>query len=197
RSRSLKYSCEIDQRVSPCVTTWLSGSCPAGAAGAWEVSAAALVVSCAPSPGTPSSPATRASRTARLERQIVVLLIKRLRERVERFRLAFGSDLGRGPRARKLGSSFAAATRRQQDHFPCDGLAAPPVPPPTVSPGAVLDPAVDIELVALLHVLLGQIGQLGAFVVPADDPVPLGLLLEQQRRPAGRSGREVHEEGRQ
>src|SRR2546422_706278 len=159
-------------------------------------SAAALVVSCAPSPGTPSSPATRASRTARLERQIVVLLIKRLRERVERFRLAFGSDLGRGPRARKLGSSFAAATRRQQDHFPCDDLGDVARLLLTVFPGAVLDPAFDIELVALLHVLLGQIGQLGAFVVPADDPVPLGLLLalppSSGPLPAGRKGQVGH-----
>src|SRR5207245_4064381 len=153
RSRSLKYSCEIDPRVSPCVTTWLSGSCSAGAAGAWEVSAAALVVSCAPSPGTPSSPATRASRTARLERQIVVLLIKRLRERVERFRLVFGSDLGRGPRARKLASSFAAATRRQQDHFPSDNLGGVARLLLTVLPGAVLDPAFDIALVAVRPVL--------------------------------------------
>src|SRR2546425_403026 len=146
-------------------------------------SAAALVVSCAPSPGTPSSPATRASRTARLERQIVVLLIERLRERVERFRFAFGSDLGRGPGARKLGSTFAASTRRQQDHFPCDDLGDVTGLLLTVFPGAVLDPALDVELVALLHVLLGQIGQLGTLVVPANDPVPLGLLLALPPRP--------------
>src|SRR2546428_3175574 len=49
--------------------------------------------------------------------------------------------------------------------------------------GAVLDPAFDVELVALLHVFLGQIGQLGALVVPANDPVPLSLLLALSPRP--------------
>src|SRR2546427_3516326 len=169
---------------------------PGGAAGAGEVSAAAFVVSCAPSPGPPSSPATRASRTARLERQIVVLLIERLRERVERFRLAFGSDLGRGPGARELGSTFAASPRRQQDHFPRDDLGDVARLLLPVLPGAVLYPAFDIELVALLHVLLGQIGQLGAFVVPADDPVPLGLLLAlpplPRPLPAGRERQGGH-----
>src|SRR5207249_410198 len=100
----------MDQRVSPVTTVWLAGSCPSwkAAAGggtcdvscaAFELSARAWVVSWATSGGatTPaSSPATRASRAARSERQIVVLLIQRLRERVERLRLALGRHLGRG-----------------------------------------------------------------------------------------------------
>src|SRR3989442_8478339 len=94
----------MDQRVSPVATTWVAGNWPsgAGAGAAWDVSCAgvgvsgrACVVSCAASAGASpaSSPATRASRAARSERQIVVLLIQGLRERVERFRLA--SPLGR------------------------------------------------------------------------------------------------------
>src|SRR5256885_7504865 len=107
----------MDRRVSPRVTTWIAGSWPpppsrgvgAGAAGnvsaaGCDVSGRACVVSCATSSGAgpASSPATRASRAARSERQIVVLLIKGLRERVERFRLAprLGRHLcgGLGPR---------------------------------------------------------------------------------------------------
>src|SRR2546429_3851650 len=99
----------MDQRVSPRVTTWIAGSWPpppspgVGVGAACDVSAAgcdvsgrACVVSCATSSGAgpASSPATRASRAARSERQIVVLLIKGLRERFERFRL--GPPL-RGP----------------------------------------------------------------------------------------------------
>src|SRR5205809_380121 len=86
------------QGVSPVATTWVAGKWPngAGAGAAWEVSCAgfevsgrACVVSCAASAGASpaSSPATRASRAARSERQIVVLLIQGLRERVERFAL--------------------------------------------------------------------------------------------------------------
>src|SRR6266571_6013525 len=85
----------MDQRVSPVATTWVAGNWPNGAG-----AGAACVVSCATSSGAgpTSSPATRASRAARSERQIVVLLIKGLRERVERFRLApcLGRHLGRG-----------------------------------------------------------------------------------------------------
>src|SRR5213079_1151814 len=124
----------MDQRVSPWVTTSVAGSCPAGAgAGAacdvsgarCDVSGRACVVSCATSSGAgpASSPATRASRAARSERQIVVLLIKGLRERFERFRLAprLGRHLGGGlgPRevARALPTSPAPCTpaARRQD----------------------------------------------------------------------------------
>src|SRR2546430_17691293 len=103
----------MDQGVAPRVATGVAGSCPpapapgagAGAGGDvsdadCDVSGRACVVSCATSSGAgpASSPATRASRAARSERQIVVLLIKGLRERVERFRLAprFGRHLGGG-----------------------------------------------------------------------------------------------------
>src|SRR6266566_9273486 len=123
----------MDQRVSPRVTTWVAGSWPpspgAGAGAACDVSGArcdvsgrACVVSCATSSGAgpPSSPATRASRAARSERQIVVLLIKGLRERVERFRLApcLGRHLGRGFGPREIAR----------------GPPPPPPPPPPPRP---------------------------------------------------------------
>src|SRR6266513_4819546 len=84
------------------------------------VSGRACVVSCATSSGAgpASSPATRASRAARSERQIVVLLIKGLRERVERFRLA--------PRlGRHLGGGFGTRA-----------IARAPPPPPPPPPAA-------------------------------------------------------------
>src|SRR5256885_12860408 len=124
----------MDQRVSPRVTTWVAGSWPpppspgAGAGATCDVSGAgcdvsgrACVVSCATSSGAgpASSPATRASRAARSERQIVVLLIKGLRERFERFRLA--------PRlGRHLGSGFGP--RAIARALPADGTP-PPTPP--------------------------------------------------------------------
>src|SRR3989442_16004042 len=107
-------------RVAP---VWVAGSGPCGGGrgggGACDVSCAAFavsgrawVVSWATSCGAPtpaSSPATRASRAARSERQIVVLLIQRLRERVERLRLALGRHFGRGLGARELAGAFAAS----------------------------------------------------------------------------------------
>src|SRR6267378_6627694 len=180
----------MDQRVSPVATRWVAGNCPseAGAGAAWDVSGAgvvvsgrACVVSCAPSAGASpaSSPATRASRAARSERQIVVLLIQGLRERVERFRLA--SPLGRylggrlGPR--EIAGPFAASPRRQEDHFPRDDLGGVPRLLLPILPGPVLDAPLDVDPVPLLHVLLGQIRQLGAFVVPADHPMPFSFFL--------------------
>src|SRR6266576_338597 len=180
----------MDQRVSPVATTWLEGNWPseAGAGAAWDVSGAgvvvsgrACVVSCAPSAGASpaSSPATRASRAARSERQIVVLLIKGLRERVERFRLAprLGRNLGGGCGPRELAGPFAASPRRQEDHFPRDDLGGVPGLLLPIFPGPVLDAPLDVDPVPFLHVLLRQIRQLGAFVVPADHPMPLGLFL--------------------
>src|SRR5438093_9841418 len=190
----------MDQRVSPVTTVWLAGSCPSwkAAAGggtcdvscaAFELSARAWVVSWATSGGatTPaSSPATRASRAARSERQIVVLLIKGLRERVERFRLAprLGRHLGGGfgPReiARALPASPASPAptpRRQQEHFARDDLGGVARLLLPILPGPVLDAPLDVDPVALLHVLLGQIRELEPLVIPAHDPVPLGLFL--------------------
>src|SRR5438874_9151747 len=174
----------MDQRVSPVTTVWLAGSCPSwkAAAGggtcdvscaAFELSARAWVVSWATSGGatTPaSSPATRASRAARSERQIVVLLIQGLRERVERFRLApaLGRHLRGGLGPRELAGPFAASARRQEDHFPRDDLGGVPGLLLSIFPGPVLDAPLDVDPVPFLHVLLHQIHLLGAFVVQAD-----------------------------
>ena len=47
-----------------------------------------------------------------------------------------------------------------------------------VVPGAVVDLALDVELVALLAIALADVGELLAvLVVPGDQPVPGGLLL--------------------
>src|SRR5881397_2256792 len=140
----------MDQRVAPVVTTWVAGNAPSGAgAGAGyvssstgvEVSGRACVVSCAASAGAspppPSSPATRASRAACLERQIVVLLIQGLRERVERFRLAsrLGRNLGGRFGPREIAGPFAASSRRQEDHLPRDDLGGVPGLPLAIFPG--------------------------------------------------------------
>src|SRR6266480_419443 len=190
----------MDQRVSPRVTTWVAGSWPpapspgAGAGAACDVSGArcdvsgrACVVSCATSSGAgpTSSPATRASRAARSERQIVVLLIKGLRERVERFRLApcLGRHLGRGFGPREIARALSASpthtptARRQEEHFPRDDLGGVARLLIKILPGPVLDAPLHVDPVAILHVLLGQIRELEPLVIPAHDPVPLGLFL--------------------
>src|SRR3989442_15826572 len=180
----------MDQRVSPVATTWVAGNWPsgAGAGAAWDVSCAssevsgrACVVSCAATAGaTPaSSPATRASRAARSERQIVVLLIQGLRERVERFRLPrpLGRYLGGGLGPREVAGPFAASTRRQEDHFPRDDLGGVPRLLLAIFPGPVLDAPLDVDPVPLLHVLLREVRQLGALIVPADHAMPFGFFL--------------------
>src|SRR6266571_2983572 len=165
----------MDQRVSPVATTWVAGNWPNGAG-----AGAACVVSCAASAGASpaSSPATRASRAARSERQIVVLLIKGLRERVERFRLAprLGRHLGRGfcprviARAPPPSPPPTPTARRQEEHFPRDDLVGVARLLLPILPGPVLDAPLHVDPVALLHVLLGQIRELEPLVIPAHDP---------------------------
>src|SRR5438552_851265 len=180
----------MDQRVSPVATTWVAGNWPsgAGAGAAWDVSGAgvevsgrACVVSCAASAGASpaSSPATRASRAARSERQIVVLLIQGLRERVERFRFPrpLGRYLGGGLGPGEIAGPFAASPRRQEDHFPRDDLGGVPRLLLAIFPGPVLDAPLDVDPVPFLHVLLRQVRQLGALIVPADHAMPFGLFL--------------------
>src|SRR5207249_8441733 len=172
----------------------VGGACVVSCA-AFDVSRRACVVSCAASAGASppphaSSPATRASRAARSERQIVVLLIQGLRERFERFRLtaaAVGRHFGRGLGARELArfatpapapaGPLGASPGRQQDHFPRDDLGDVARLLLTIFPRPVFDAALDVDPIALLHVLLGQVRQLGALVVPADHAMPLRLLL--------------------
>src|SRR5712692_2271524 len=94
RKGSFKYCWEIDQRVSPLATT-----CRPAAGGA-------VVESCAASVAA-NGKATTTAHTMGLERQIVVLLIQRLRERVERLGLALGSHLRRRLGAGKVCRPFS------------------------------------------------------------------------------------------
>src|SRR6185437_2609671 len=102
----------MDQRVSPLATTCVSpvAACcrrleavSAGAAFAFVVSVGAglafvvsWALSRAPRNGTANRTATAATavRVVRLEREIVILRIQRLRERVERLRFPLSSPLG-------------------------------------------------------------------------------------------------------
>src|SRR6185503_4475571 len=76
-----------------------------------------------------------------------------------------------------LGAFAATALGRQHDQFARNDLGDVARLLLAVFPGAVLDPPLDVDLIALLEVLLGDVRQAGSFVVPADDPVPLRLLL--------------------
>src|SRR5207244_8349503 len=111
----------------------------------------------------------------------VVLLTQGLRERVDPFRLAapLGRYLGGRLGPREIAGAFAASPPpiRQEQHLARDDLGRVPRLFLPILPGAVLDAPLDVDPVPLLHVLLRQIRQLGAFVVPADHPMPLGLLL--------------------
>src|SRR6266705_2054754 len=95
----------MDHRVSPAATVCSEGTCAVSpvscAAAAMESWRRAVLVSCARRAGTAST-AARANNATRSERQIVVLLIQRLRERIQRLRLAVGRNLGRGLGAREL-----------------------------------------------------------------------------------------------
>src|SRR2546426_6841120 len=91
---------------------------------------------------------SRASRAARSERQIVVLLIQRLRERFERFRFAgshsapVGGHLRRSLRPRYVAGAFATTPTspgRQQEHFPRDDLGDVARLLLAIFPRAVLD----------------------------------------------------------
>src|SRR5713101_3668478 len=104
-----------------------------------------------------SGNAARASSTARSEREIVVLLIQRLRERVERFwgfAACFRGPL-HSPRSHRSGS----ASRPEHDQLTRDDLGAVARLLIPIFPRPVLDPPFDIDLVALLQVLLGDRGQ--------------------------------------
>src|SRR2546426_1098136 len=182
----------MDQRVSPVATTWVAGNWPsgAGAGAAWDVSCAgsevsgrACVVSCAASAGASpaSSPATRASRAARSERQIVVLLIQGLRERVERFRLApaLGRNLGGGLGPRELAGPFAASPRRQEDHFPRDDLGGVPGLLLPILPGPEKQARYTTEIIAREVILLSSRWCTGS---ASPDPPRSGTRRAPRRR---------------
>src|SRR6266581_1435696 len=192
----------MDQRVSPRETVWLAGSCPWAAAAACVVSCCVVsrccVVSCAGRTRHISGNAARASSTARSERQIVVLLIQRLRERVERF-WGFAAGL-RGPlrsSSRSRAYRGGSASRPQHDQLTRDDLGDVARLLVVVFPGPILDPSLDEDFVALFQVLLAHVGQAGsALVIPADNsmPVRLFLLLPAISRPlpAGSQGERGH-----
>src|SRR5713101_2039901 len=170
----------MDQRLSPRVTVWLAGSCPWTAAAACVVSCCVVsrccVVSCAGRTVHASGNAARASSMARLERQIVVLLIQRLRERVERF---WGLPSDFRSRLPSSGPHWGGSTSGpKHDQLARDDLGDVARLLLTVFPGAVFDPPLDVHFVTLLEVLLAHIGQTGpGLVIPADNPVPIGLFL--------------------
>src|SRR5207302_6873711 len=68
--------------------------------------------------------------------------------------------------------------------------------PVLVLPLAILDPSLDVDLVALLDVALDDVGELRRLRIPHDAAVPLRLLLTHARlvvpRPAGREGELRH-----
>src|SRR6266508_5472216 len=124
-----------------------------------------------------SGNAARASSTARSERQIVVLLIQRLRERVERFWGFAACFRGPLPSPRPRTHRGGSASRPQHDQLTRDDLSDVARLFLAIFPRPVLDPPLDIDLVTLLQVLLGDVGQAGTLVVPADYPMPLRLFL--------------------
>src|SRR5947209_10589852 len=96
-----------------------------------------------------SGNAARASIAARLERQIVVLLIQRLRERVERF-WGFAASL-RGPLHSPRSHRSGSASRPQHDQLTRDDLGDVARLLLAIFPRAVLNPPFDIDLVALFR----------------------------------------------
>src|SRR3954467_8147051 len=110
-----------------------------------------------------------------------------------------GLTVGIATRAR---AARTAAEHDQLAHVDLRGVAGLAV---LVLPLAVLDPALDVQLVSLLHVLLDDVRQLRALRVPHDAAMPLGLLLlrtgrvvprtarrERERRDAITTGRRAH-----
>src|SRR5258706_5090292 len=124
-----------------------------------------------------SGNAARASSTARSDRQMVVLLIQRLRERVERL-WGFAAGL-RGPlrstrsRAYRGGAAFGP----QHDQLTRDDLGDVARLLLTIFPRPVLDPSFDIDLVALFQELFAIVAKPGPLVVQPVNPLHFGLFF--------------------
>src|SRR6266550_3070032 len=143
----------------------------------------------APVAGCKSGPATQGRfvhpRPSRSEGQIVVGILKRPGEILEIRasgvrRARFGSRRGRCPAPSP--TLTIEITRRstppaKHDQFTDVDLGAIASLVVLVLPLAILDAAVDVDLVALFAILLDYIGQPRAFGVPHHAPVPLGLFL--------------------
>src|SRR5436309_1224950 len=152
----------MSQSVSPFLTV-----CDVGL-GVWPQAGAA-------SP-SPSESASVSART-RLEREIVILGIQSLREICEGFVLGRGLR-GRPRRRLRRRERLATITLAgQENQLATVDLRRVPGLPFLVLPGPVLDAALDVDLVALLAVALGDVRKIRALVVPKYDTVPLGLLL--------------------
>src|SRR5690349_3592275 len=111
------------------------------------------------------------------EREIVVLAVQRLGEVGERLLLGRGGVPRLGGGGAPAGRPFARAPAAEEDDLVGLDLGGVAGLPLAVLPGAVLDGPLDVDLVPLLAVLLGHVGELAVLRVPEDDPVPLGLLL--------------------
>src|SRR5687767_10482223 len=136
-----------------------------------------------------------------LEREIIVFVIQRSGKVLEVIaRGASGAlcALRRGSTASVAGAAFgvmiattaAAAGTAQHDQLTNVDLGAVPGLAVLVLPLPVFDATFDVDLVALLYVLLDDILQLGPLAVPDHTAMPLGLFLAFARRagprPAGR-----------
>src|SRR5256885_16061203 len=124
-----------------------------------------------------SGSAARASSTTRSEREIVVLLIQRLRERVERLWGFAASFRGPLPSPRPRTNRGGSASGAQHDQLTRDDLGDVARLLLAIFPRPVLNPSLDIDLVTLFQVLLGDVGQAGTLIVPADNAVPLRFFL--------------------
>src|ERR1041385_8718646 len=134
---------------------------------------------CAHSGAASPSPSESASVSARdpVERESVILGIQSLREICEGFVLG-GGLRGRSRRRLRRRERFATiALAGQENQLATVDLRRVPGLPFLVLPRPVLDAALDVDLVALLAVALGDVRKIRALVVPKYDTVPLRLLL--------------------
>src|SRR5688500_3959499 len=118
----------------------------------------------------------------RSEWQVVVLVLQGSRKLLEVVRTSrTGGCAGLGlvtGRTRRTGIPRVAAPRRpEHDQLPNVDLCRVLGLAILVLPLPVFDPALDEQLVPLLHVLLDDVGQLGVLAVPDDAAMPLRLLL--------------------
>src|SRR5579875_2169990 len=123
------------------------------------------------------------------EREIVVLVLQRLREVLELLRgsATLGSAAARRRvRARtrrrlRLAVVIATAARAEHHELAYADLGGVARLVLLVLPLAVLDGSLDVETIALLHVLLDDVGEAHSLPapvrVPRDAAMPLGLLL--------------------
>src|SRR5688572_12636470 len=126
----------------------------------------------------------------RLERKIVVLIIQRSGKVLEVITSCTRRALGAlgSAAATHSGASLgvvtvaAAAAAAQHDQLTYVDLGRIPGLAILVLPLPIFDPSFDVELVALLDVLLHDVSKLRAFRIPDDAAVPLRFLLPITRR---------------